>query len=618
METMLRLFAALLIGGVLALPGAALAAAPGSVVPHGSLAAAQYVPDEVLVKLKPVASPHAGQVAVAALGHTTLRSLRDNVLHVKIKSGQTVAAAIAAYASDPNVQYAQPNYIYHLAAAPAATQYGQLWAFNNTGQTIAPGAAYVQGIGSIFNTDNPGIAGNDMHIQPAWGTITDCSKAVVAVVDTGVNYTQQDLAPNMWVNAAFPNHGYNFTLEGVATDPMDYSGHGTHVAGIIGASGIVTAGVCWKASIMAVRVMDSTGSATTATVTSGVNWAISNGAKVINMSLGGGTFDQLFSDAITNAQANDVVVVVSAGNSASNNDATPTYPCSFTQPNLICVAALDQAYQLATFSNWGAASVHVGAPGTNILSTFAGTSTSVTDTFATGWVKSATNGAGWAAATAVTTGGTTIPILADPGNWPNGLYPAFTTDVAYKNFKLAGNNVVVVNYDYYQSLAVNSTFSAAFSPAGGNPFAAAPNLPGSIGLDTVPTFPTAANFVSISRNISACATTACTIGFELVTGSTTDYGVAIPYFNLTALAWNNTSYNTLSGTSMASPEVAGLAAMLRAYNPNYKYADVVASIKNAGRPTASLANKTATGKAVDAAASLAYIKSPVGLAATVK
>src|SRR5205814_9622383 len=126
-------------------------------------------------------------------------------------------------------------------------------------------------------------------------------------------------------------------------------GHGTHVAGIIGAAGNNTkgtTGICWKASIMAVRVLDATGFGSDATIIQGIDFAITHGARVISMSLGSdGTLDPAFSDAITSAQTNDIVVTVSAGNKAKDNDAaggSAHYPCNFTQPNLVCVAALDQ------------------------------------------------------------------------------------------------------------------------------------------------------------------------------------------------------------------------------------------------------------------------------------
>lgn len=607
-----KFFAPALFAVLLALSGEALGAAPPPNASRPPVSAqAQYVPDEVLVTFKPGISTQASKSAVAALSGTTLATVQPGVLHVKLKPGQTVKAALAAYGADPSVQAVQPNFIYHIQAVPASTQYGQLWGFKNTGQTIAPPAAYVQGEGWVYPTNNPGVAGNDMDIEPAWGIITDCSSAVVAVVDTGINYNQQDLAANMWVNASYPNHGINYTAEGAANDPMDYNGHGTHVAGIIGAAGTVTNGVCWKASIMAVRVADSAGSSTTSLITKGINFAVANGAKVINISMGGSGNDPLLSTAISNAQASDVVVVVAAGNNTANNDAaaTPTYPCNYTQANLVCVAALDQSYQMASFSNYGSTSVDVGAPGTNILSTFAGASTYTVDPLNAGWAFATTSfGAGWGYATA---NGGTLNILADPVTTLSGTnYGANTIDTANKTFNLSGANVAVLSSYHYISLATGSTFYLNYS-TNGTSFVTATSTPGPVG-------PLLSNGVFWSGNISPCISATCTVQYKLTSGTSVAQGPVVTYMALSTLTWNNTSYNTLNGTSMATPEVAGLATMLRAYNPKYTYADTVAAIKNAGRPTASLSGKTTTGKAVDAMASLAYINPPTGLTATIQ
>jgi subtilisin family serine protease len=421
---------------------APLAAAPGA-------PASQYVPGEVLVKFKPASSMQGRMASMAIRGHAVVTNLdQPGWAQVRLAAGQTMATALAAYQDDPNVEYAQPNYIYRAAAAPNDNQYSQLWAFRNTGQAVGTYAP------------NAGTAGDDMNLEPAWDHITDCSSVVVAVIDSGINYNHEDLAANMWQGgSANPKHGHDFVDND--DDPMDPNGHGTQVAGIVGAVGnnfTGITGVCQQARIMAVRVLDSAGSATTATIIQGMNFALNNGARVINMSVVGVGFDPLFSDAITNAQNSDVVVVVAAGNGSNDNDDTAggRYPCNFTQPNLLCVAALDQRYALARFSSWGATSVDVGAPGTNILSTGAG---------------------------------------AEIGN---------------------------------------------------------------------------------------------------------------------------SGYNTIDGTSMASPEVAGLATMLRAFNPQYTFADTVNAIRNGGRSIPALAGKTTTGKAVDAMSSLAYINPPKSVTATVR
>jgi subtilisin family serine protease len=437
---------------------------------------------------------------------------------------------------------------------------------------------------------------------------------VVAVVDTGVNYNQQDLAGNMWNGGAtYPNHGFNYIDNN--NDPMDLNGHGTHVAGIIGAAGnnaTGTTGVCWKARIMAVRALDAAGSGSTASIIQGINFAVSNGAKVINMSLGGGgALDTAFSNAIADAQANDVVVVVAAGNDGENNETMPTYPCNFTQPNLVCVAALDQRYALASFSNYGPASVDVGAPGTNILSTWAGAETEITDDFSTGWTKTSTTSGGWTTGT-LSVGGVPTPFLVNPANYPSGSYNNGTVDRAYKTFSLTGTAAV-----FQAAAAINvengDHFRVGYRNAVGDPF-----IGGIIDSD-VTNLATYPRLVVWSSDISSCIGANCSIGFELQSDAgLVDRGLAIGFFSITTLALNNTSYSTINGTSMATPEVAGLAAMLRAYNPRFTFTDTVNAIKKGGRATASLAGKTTTGNAIDIMSSLAYINPPAGLTAIVQ
>ena len=572
---------------------------------QADIAVARYVSGEVLVKFNPRATAQDRTATVAAQGHSALAKLNQRWVHVKLGTGQTVTQALAAYQNDPNVEYVQPNYIYHTTATPNDTQYGQLWAFKNTGQTIDTGTY----------TPNFGTPGDDINIEKAWDHITDCSSVVVAVVDSGINYNQEDLAGNMWNGGTtYPNHGYDYVNND--NDPMDLNGHGTHVAGIIGAAGNNakgTTGVCWKASIMAVRVMDIMGSGTTARTTQGVNFAVTNGARVINMSLEGGAFDQAFSDAITAAQNADVVVVVAAGNAASNNDnvITPTYPCNFTQPNLVCVAALDQSYQLATFSNYGATSVDVGAPGTNIPSAWVGTSATITDPLTSGWLGSSTTagtGGGWFYLTIGQT-----QYLVDPSNYPSGQYNNSTDDRAYKVFNLAGVNAALLQFSTAINVLNGDHFRVGYTSIGGDPF-----VGGTIASDVtgVATYP---NIISATGDISGCISASCSLGFQLQSDAAlTDLGVAITGFSIKTLTFTPTSYNTINGTSMASPEVAGLATMLRAYNPQYPYADVVNAIEQGGRAVATLAGKTTTGKAIDVMSSLAYINPPTGLTATVK
>lgn len=588
----------LLLAQTLAFAGVAFPAATSN----------QYVQDQILVKFKPgVAASARAQIAqtYAAQAMQTLGSQPDWVL-ANLPAGLTVEQAVGDYHNDPNVEYAQPNYIYQALAIPTDPQYGQLWAAKNTGQLITTGA-YPQ---------TTRTAGNDMSLESAWKVRTDCSTVVVAVVDSGINYKSTDLVANMWVGNV--NHGQNFAADGAAGDPMDLNGHGTHVAGIIGAAannGIAGVGVCWKASLMAVRVLDASGSGTTSTIISGIGYAVLNGAKMINLSLGGGgAFDRAFSDAITRAQTSNVLVVVAAGNDGVNNETTPHWPCNFTQTNLICVAALDQNYALANFSNWGATSVDVGAPGTNIYSTWAGTSAVITDFTYGGaaptgwWLDSSTTTGGW---------GTTVSgLLRVPAaSWGTAVYNASTDDRAYKTFDLTGFNAAIL--EEYAAINVKNGdyFLVNYKSAGGDPS----SFTGSTGtVARAYTYQQDGStylYSSGKINITPCISATCSVGFQLLSDAITpkDIGVAMTNLSITTLTHNTTSYKTINGTSMATPEVAGVAALVWAHNPLYTYTDVVNAIKKGGRSISALSGKTTTGKAVDAMGSLAYINPPTGI-----
>ena len=561
--------------------------------------AASYVPDEVLVTFKSEATAQMRSDTISGLGDRSMSELlgTGGYVRVKLPPGRAVEDAMSRYRATANVESVQPNYIYRALKVPNDAQYGQLWALKNIGQSVATGTY----------TPTHGTAGDDMNIEPAWDYITDCAAAVVAVVDTGVNYNQEDLAANMWNGNA--HHGWDFVDND--SDPMDLNGHGTHVAGIIGAAGndgVGTSGVCWKASIMAVRVLDATGVGTTAGIIQGINFAVTNGAKVINMSLGGaGAFDQAFSNAITTAQSGDVVVVVAAGNDGGNNDVNgnATFPCNFTQLNLVCVAALDQNYSLATFSNFGATSVDVGAPGANILSSFAGTVVSTSDTLSSGWTISngwthaLNNGNDW---------------LFDPAGFLVTKYGPGLNDTATKGFNTSAANAIVLNFSAAINLADGGdSIAVGVDETGVNAF-------GTILGSQAGPLDTSGIAFPVSLDISRCAGQAnCLIGFRLATGPSTpgDYGIGITGFSIQTLMLNASTYQIENGTSMASPEAAGVATMLRAFNPQYTYADVVNAIKIGGRTVAALAGKTTTGKAVDAMGALAYINPPTGVTAVI-
>ncbi len=605
---------------VLQVSAAAPMSAEFQVKPHS---VPEYVRDEVLVKFKSNVSSYSRDQSIRSAGAQTIRALNQGgLVHLKVAPGATVEQAMAVYMNDPNVESVQPNYIYHIAAAPNDTSYGQQWSLKNTGQNV--NAAPVQPGGGIYATNNPGTSGDDMGIEAAWNEVTDCSSVTVAVIDTGVNYNHADLLANMWNGVwsgqpTVPNHGWNYVNGN--NDPMDHNGHGTHVAGTIGAvgdNGLGIAGVCWKASIMAIRVLDASGTGTTANITQGVDFAVAHGAKVINMSIGGSGFDAAFSSAITSAQTNGVVVVVAAGNSTANNDSgtTPTYPCNYTQPNLLCVAALDQRYALASFSNYGATSVDVGAPGTNVVSTWAGANALISGS---SWTFSTTAGGGWTAASG-TLGGLPADFLLNPSNMlSGGPYRASTDDRAYSTINIPSVDNAFAQ-GYLAINVINNDFFRINYKASGDPFSSVPTSGTTLVSVTNTHTANSFSFGSFDITSSGCINASCSFGFQLTStaSGTKDWGVGVANFSIKTLSLNTASYNTINGTSMASPHVAGLATLLRAYNPSFTATEVVNAIKNGGTTVAALSGITTTGKAVNAMGALAYINTPTGLSASVQ
>lgn len=572
--------------------------------PQGS-----HVADEVLVKFKPSVSARFKTQTIEAYGHRRVQELSSSgYVQVKLKPGTDVAQGVKVYSADPNIESVQPNYIYRTLAMPVDTNYGQMWGLKNTGQAIT---------GASYPSNNPGVAGRDMDMENAWDHQTNCSSVVVAVIDSGVNYAHQDLAANMWNGGAtHPNHGWDFVDNDNDPMPTDADGHGTHVAGTIAAvgnNGLGTTGICWQARTMAIRSLSSVGG-TTADVVQGVSFAIQQGARIINMSLGGQpNFDLAFSDAIGAARSAGILVIVAAGNDGNNNDGvSQEFPCNFTQDNLICVAALDQAYALATFSNYGVTSVDVGAPGVNTMSTWPGPT--ITDDFTIGWTLAPPTSA-WSRVTNCTVGSTIVPyLLANPTNWcAGGPYANNANDVIYKTFDLS--NHLGAGFSFATVLETENGFDfagVATKSTGGDPFVGGTLIGEATGSSGGQAF-------STEFSLADCRTTTCSIGFRLRSDNiVTARGVAIFGFGINTAQSGSSEYKVIDGTSMASPHVAGLAALIWAYNPNYTYADVVSSIKNGGDAIPALAGITTTGRAVDAMGSLRHINPPTGAIAVVQ
>jgi subtilisin family serine protease len=323
----------------------------------GSLASAEvggsraYVPGEAIVRFERGTSRADRRDARRSVSAELAGALGVPRLQLLEVDG-SVSEAVRRLEAQPGVAYAQPNYRYEALAVPEPDDsfFDDLWGLSDPA------------------LPDPGVSALE-----AWEHGKG-SGEVIAVADTGVDLTHPDIAPNLWTNLnpgpSSGLHGYDFVDDD--GDPDDYNFHGTHVAGTAAAvsgNALGTAGVAPEAEIMAVRVLDGDGSGSTDDIASGIAYAAEEGAGVINLSLGGPAGeDEAMSDAVDLAAEKGAVVVAAAGNEGANNDVEPTTPCTLPQASLICVAALGQGGGLASFSNFGAQSVDVAAPGTGILS----------------------------------------------------------------------------------------------------------------------------------------------------------------------------------------------------------------------------------------------------------
>jgi subtilisin family serine protease len=332
-----------------------------------------YVHGELLVKYRPAARAAASEYFRTRWGVSTLRTFKAiGVYHVKLPKGMTVEQGLEIYKDDPQVEYAEPNYLrYATSTTPDDTFFTELWGLNNTGQDV---------------NGTSGTADADIDAPEAWAITTGSSNVVVAVIDSGIDFNHPDLAPNIWQNPGETpdntidddGNGYIDDMQGwdfVDNDnnPIDPNSdsHGTHVAGIIAAKGNNTAGitgVCWTATIMPIRFLDTFGSGSIADEIAAIDYAIDNGAKIINASFGDYNYSQTEYDAISRANAAGVLLVAAVGNDGINGDIFPNYPSGYDLDNIIAVAATNQNDALAWFSNYGATSVDVAAPGIDVYS----------------------------------------------------------------------------------------------------------------------------------------------------------------------------------------------------------------------------------------------------------
>ncbi|NLY00379.1 MAG: S8 family serine peptidase, partial [Rhodopirellula sp.] len=325
-----------------------------------------YEAARILVRFRDNQAPPQESEILAGSHYGQSFPLISGLREVRLDGGVGVEDALARYRGHPAVLYAEPDYRVQLAAIPADPRFGQLWALHNTGQ-------------------NGGTPDADIDAPEAWDLAAETGRTIVAVIDSGVDYTHPDLAANMWRNPAeiagngidddgngFVDDVYGADFINRDGDPMDDHGHGTHVAGTIAAvhdNGRGVAGVNPSAKIMALKFLDASGSGSLLDAVAALDYAVAHGAQISNNSWGSGQFSQALEDGIRRAQQAGHIVVAAAGNNGSDLDLVASYPASYGLDNVVSVAATDRNDLLAAFSNYSDRSVDLAAPGYAILST---------------------------------------------------------------------------------------------------------------------------------------------------------------------------------------------------------------------------------------------------------
>jgi subtilisin family serine protease len=354
--------------------------------------------NDLIIKLNPSFSNQGLQWLKSEFGGEIVHQYRASGAYlVKLPLTLQAAEVSQQIASHPEVDYVEANTIIRLTTKPAI----RLSAESLAASQAAGDPPNDPKLTSLWGMNNTGADGGvvdaDIDALEAWNLSTGSKKIVTAIIDTGVDYTHPDIANNYWYNpgeVGVDDQGKNKESNGIDddqngfiddfrgwdfanndNDPKDDHEHGTHCAGTIGAVGnnnLGVVGVNWNTSLVGLKFLDESGSGSLDHAVQAIEYATSLGVDLTSNSWGGGGFSETMYAAIQEAAKKGVLFVAAAGNGSQNNDQRPTYPASYSAENIISVAAFDRKDKLASFSNYGAQSVHVGAPGVDILSTIPG------------------------------------------------------------------------------------------------------------------------------------------------------------------------------------------------------------------------------------------------------
>lgn len=345
-----------------------------------------YAPGQILIKW--TSDKHLFQKSSFknTLETNTLKTFpKRNTEVLQLDENTDIQQFIDEYQQHPDIEYIEPNYIYSTTTLPDDPLTNQLWGLHNTGQT-------------------GGVSGADIQANEAWNIVTGSPNVVVGIIDTGIDWTHEDLVDNIWQNLAEDADGDGRVLEWNGSmwqfdpgdengidddgngyvddfvgwdfrnndnDPFDGHGHGTHVAGTVGANGNNSkgvAGVTWDVQLAGLKFLSDSGSGYTDDAIEALDYAVNMGFRISNNSWGGGAYSDALYESLENARDNNHLFIASAGNAGKNTDNYTHYPSSYNTNNVISVAATNHNDLLSYFSNYGASSVDLAAPGSDILS----------------------------------------------------------------------------------------------------------------------------------------------------------------------------------------------------------------------------------------------------------
>ena len=556
--------------------------APAGLERHGAGAGSpEYVPGEVIVRFRAGTTTAARSSTLAATQGQFVQSLGlPGATLVRLADGVSVESAVAELESDPDVLYAEPNYIYKLSTVPNDPDFDLTWGLSQAND-------------------------KDIDAPAAWTRTRGSANVIVAVIDSGIAYSHPDLAGNIWINddpaGGGDNDGNGFIDDTRGWDfiqndntPLDYNGHGTHVAGTIGAVGNNARGVPgvnWDVSLMALRAADANGSLPNNAIVNAITYACANGADIVNGSFGGSGASATVRDAILSAPCANTLFVFAAGNSGWDLDGNTgvndqAYPCEFHRPpgeggasaaNILCVGATDRNDVIANFSNRGTSAVHLAAPGVDILSAAPGYSSVVgfpegfegtVAQFNARWGNRVPNPNPWNRTSATDTGGA-FSITDSPVGLYNGRrtrrsrsshHSASSAEPAAASTTTCGSTRTTT------SAAARRRTTSSGSTSTACPSAAGPARPSATG--------------SLLRRVlhrRRHAGVTIGLGLDVDNDNAVGDGVYIDNLNVNCLNHTGNAYQFLDGTSMATPHVAGVAALLLADSPPL----TVAQLKNA-------------------------------------